>query len=135
MSTAPRKQSPRYRDRTVILDTLDHGEVTVPEPAWCTGHDDDLVGYLADITHNGPVITADVLTARYGRTPILEARITQAPHGEIRPEPLPLLAIQVDVDASVATEDGRHITQALRAAAVRLDRALDELAHLRGERR
>lgn len=134
--TAPaRKQAPRYRDRTVILQTDDHGEVTVPEPAWCIGHDDDLVGYLADITHNGPAITADVITSRYGRTQILEARITQAPHGEIRPEPLPLLHVHLDVDATVATEDGRHIAQALRAAAVRIDRTLDQLAHLRGERR
>ncbi|MFJ2949137.1 DUF6907 domain-containing protein [Streptomyces sp. NPDC087226] len=131
----PRKQSPRYRDRTVILNTLDHGEVTVPEPAWCIGHDDDLVGYLADITHNGPVITADAVTARYGRTPLLEARISQAPHGEIRPEPLPLLYVHLDVDATVATEDGRNLTRALRAAANRLDRALDELTHLRGEGR
>ena len=131
----PRRQSPRYRDRTVILQTLDHGEITVPEPAWCIGHDDDLVGHLADITHNGPVITADVLTARYGRTPFLEARLTQAPHGVKQPEPRPLLALRVDVDATVATEDGRHLTRALRAAAARLDRALDELTHLRGERR
>lgn len=131
----PRRQSPRYRDRTVILQTLDHGEVTVPEPAWCIGHDDDLVGHLADITHNGPVITADVLTARYGRTQILEARISQAPHGELRPEPLPVLYFHLDIDATVATEDGRHLTRALRAAAARLDRALDELTHLRGGRR
>ncbi|GGV86804.1 hypothetical protein GCM10010294_67900 [Streptomyces griseoloalbus] len=131
----PRKQSPRYRDRTVILDTVDHGEVTVPEPAWCVGHDDDLVGYLADVTHNGPTITAAAVTARYGRTQILEARTTQAPHGEIRPEPLPLLYVHLDIDATVATEDGRHLTRALRAAAARIDRALDELAHLRGERR
>ena len=126
----PRKQSPRYRDRTVVLDTLDHGEVTVPEPAWCIGHDDELVGYLADIGHNGPAITA-----RYGRTPLMEACITQAPHGELRPEQLPVLAVHLDIDATVDSEDGRHLARALRAAAARLDRALDELALLRGERR
>jgi hypothetical protein len=130
----PRRQSPRYRDRTVVLQTIDHGEVTVPEPAWCIGHDDDLVEYLADITHDGPVITADATTTRYGRERIMEARISQAPHGEIRPEPLPLLHVHLDVDATVATEDGRNLTRALRAAAARNDRALDELAHLRGER-
>jgi hypothetical protein len=132
--TEPRKQAPRYRDRTVILDTIDHGEVTLPEPAWCIGHDDDPVGYLADITHNGPAITADATTAQHGRLHILEARITQAPHGSIRPEPLPLLTVHLDIDATVATEDGRNLTQALRTAAHRIDRALDGLAHLRGER-
>ncbi|MER6147978.1 DUF6907 domain-containing protein [Streptomyces hirsutus] len=135
MSTAPRRQDPRYRDGTVILQTLDRGEVVVPEPAWCRGHDDDLVGYLADVTHNGPVIRADAVTARYGPLQVLEARITQAPHGEIRPEPLPLLAIHVDVEVTVAVEDGRNLTQALRAAAARIDRALDEVARLRGDRR
>ncbi|MBL3670181.1 hypothetical protein JL475_30220 [Streptomyces sp. M2CJ-2] len=135
MSTAPRKQSPRYRDRVVVLDTLDSGEVTVPEPAWCVGHDDDTVGYLADITHNGATTTVAAVTARYGHLPVMDARITQAPHGQQQPELLPLLAIRVDVDATVDLEDGRHLTQALRAAAVRIDRALDEVARLRGERR
>ncbi|MBL3670252.1 hypothetical protein JL475_30610 [Streptomyces sp. M2CJ-2] len=135
MSTAPRKQSPRYRDRVVVLDTLDSGEVTVPEPAFCIGHDDDTVGYLADITHNGPTVTAAAVTARYGHLPVMDARITHAPHGQVLPEPLPLLAIRVDVDATVAIEDGRNLAQALRSAAVRIDRALDEVARLRGDRR
>lgn len=131
----PRKQDPRYRDGTVILHTLDVGEVTVPEPAWCRGHDDDTVGYLADITHDGPVVQADTVTGRYGRLIVMRAHITQAPHGQVRPEPLPLLAIRVDVDATVATEDGRNLARALHSAATRIDRALNEVAHLRGERR
>ncbi|MEF9903693.1 DUF6907 domain-containing protein [Streptomyces sp. P9-A2] len=135
MSTQPRRQDPRYRDGVVVLQTLDRGEVVVPEPVWCRGHDDDLVGHLADVTHNGPAIRADAVTAQYGPLQVLEARITQAPHGEIRPEPLPLLAINVTVDATVGVEDGRHLTQALRAAAVRIDRALDEVARLRGDHR
>lgn len=130
-----RKQSPRYRDRSVILDTVDRGEVTVPEPAWCIGHDNERVGHFTDITHNGPFITADAVTAQYGHAQIMEARITQAPHGTIRPEPLPLLYVHIHVDATVAIEDGRNVTRALRAAAARIDRALDGLAHLRGERR
>jgi len=135
VSTAPRRQDPRYRDGVVVLQTIDRGEVVVPEPAWCRGHDDDLVGHLADVTHNGPVIRADAVTARYGALQVLESRITQAPHGEIRPEPLPLLFVHLAVDATVAVEDGRHLTQALRAAAVRIDRALDEVARMRGDRR
>ncbi|PWJ02410.1 hypothetical protein DKG34_38705 [Streptomyces sp. NWU49] len=130
-----RKQDPRYRDGTVILQTLDQGEVTVPEPAWCRGHDDDLVGYLADVTHNGPTTTARTVTARHGHMQVMEARITQAPHAKEQPEPLPLLAIHVDIDATVATEDGRHLAQALRVAARRIDRTLGDLARLRGEKR
>ncbi|GAB3169881.1 DUF6907 domain-containing protein [Streptomyces incanus] len=134
MSTAPRRQDPRYRDGVVILLTLDRGEVVVPEPAWCRGHDDDLVGHLADVTHNGPAVRADAVTAQYGPLQVMEARISWAPHGQVQPEPAPLLAIRVDVEVTVAVEDGRHLAQALRAAAVRIDRTLDEVARLRGDR-
>lgn len=107
----------------------------MPEPAWCVGHDDELVGYLADLTHNGPSTTAGAVTARYGRIPVLEANITHAPHADKQREQAPLLSIRVDVDANVAPEDARHIAQALRVAAVRLDRAITGLDHLRGEQR
>ncbi|WP_329471701.1 hypothetical protein OIE75_20360 [Streptomyces sp. NBC_01723] len=133
---APRTpQDPRYSQGSVTLQTLDQGEVTVPEPAWCVGHDDELVGYLADLTHNGPSTTAGAVTARYGRIPVLEANITHAPHADKQREQAPLLSIRVDVDANVAPEDARHIAQALRVAAVRLDRAITGLDHLRGEQR
>ena len=41
--------------RTITLHTADHGEITIPEPAWCIGHpnhrpDDQ----RADILHQGP---------------------------------------------------------------------------------
>ncbi|MFC7892705.1 DUF6907 domain-containing protein [Streptomyces sp. NPDC057381] len=129
------KQDPRYGEGTVTLQTLDHGEVTVPEPAWCVGHDDDIVGHLADTTHNGAIVTTDATTSRHGQMRIMEAQLIQAPHGELRPEPLPLLSIRVDLDATVATEDARSISRALRVASVRLDRAIAGLAHLRGEKR
>lgn len=133
--TPPRiPQNPQYGQGTVTLQTLDQGEVTVPEPVWCRGHDEEIVGFLGDITHNGAAVTADVVTTRDGRTCIMAAQITQAPHGRHR-ETLPLMSIRVDVDTLATTEDARNISQALRVAALRLDRATADLAHLRGEQR
>ncbi|MHC3391316.1 DUF6907 domain-containing protein [Streptomyces lavendulocolor] len=40
--------------RTVTVPTLDHGTITIPEPAWCTGHTGHQPGYRVDITHTGP---------------------------------------------------------------------------------
>ncbi|MFF4823156.1 DUF6907 domain-containing protein [Streptomyces sp. NPDC001312] len=136
MSTQPpAMQDPRYGQGTVTLQTLDHGEVVLPEPAWCCGHDDDQVGYLADVTHNGRPVRADVSTERYGLAEVMEAFITQAPHAVLQPELQPLLAVRIDVDMTVAPADGRKLAQALRVASLRIERALNEVARLRGERR
>ncbi|MGX1512215.1 DUF6907 domain-containing protein [Streptomyces collinus] len=129
-------QDPQYGQGSVTLKTLDHGEVTVPEPAWCVGHDNEIVGHLADLTHNGPAATAGAVTARYGRIPVLDdVHITQAPHAVQQREPAPLLSIRLEVDVTVVPEDARHITQALRVSIARIGRAIADLAHLRGEQR
>ena len=61
--------------RTITLPTSDHGDVTLPEPAWCIGHPnhrpDDL---RADILHRGP----DVTLAFRGRR-IMDASLAQSP--------------------------------------------------------
>lgn len=45
-------------NRTVTLPTLDAGEVTLPEPAWCIGHPDHQPNdHRADIHHRGPDVT------------------------------------------------------------------------------
>lgn len=66
--------------RTVTINTLDHGPVTIPEPAWCIGaHPDG--GYRADILHAGP----DVALAFHGRH-ITDASLVQSPFaGATRP--------------------------------------------------
>lgn len=65
--------------RTVTLATADHGDVTLPEPSWCTGHPrhrpDD---YRADILHQGPAVT---LTFRGHH--IADASLVQSPFTEI----------------------------------------------------
>lgn len=40
-------------ERTVTLATLDHGQITLPEPSWCIGHG-DAPQYRVDISHTGP---------------------------------------------------------------------------------
>lgn len=39
-------------DRTVTLQTLDHGLITIPEPEWCTGHTGH-AEFRVDTTHTG----------------------------------------------------------------------------------
>ncbi|MFE3123899.1 DUF6907 domain-containing protein [Streptomyces hydrogenans] len=38
----------------VTVQTSDHGAVTLPEPAWCTGHAVRVPGHRVDLTHTGP---------------------------------------------------------------------------------
>ncbi|RPE44139.1 hypothetical protein EDD90_7369 [Streptomyces sp. Ag109_O5-1] len=125
------KQDPRYREGTVTLDTVDHGEVTVDEPAWCIGHDDDTVGYLADVTHNGAPVTAPIVTGRYGPSKIMTARISHAPHAVELPEPFPLLSVELDAHGDLDPADGHNLARALRLAAVRVERLVAELEAVR----
>ncbi|MFF7754345.1 DUF6907 domain-containing protein [Streptomyces sp. NPDC007971] len=63
--------------RTVTLPTADHGNVTLTEPSWCTGHV-SLPGDLrADILHQGP----DTVLAFHGYR-IGEAGLVQSPFAE-----------------------------------------------------
>ncbi|MGW0372444.1 DUF6907 domain-containing protein [Streptomyces coeruleorubidus] len=131
----PEGQQPRYGDGVVTLQTIDQGEVVEPEPAWCLGHDDEPVGHFADITHDGRPITAHAVTASHGQIEVAHGYITHAPHGVLQPEPHPVLYIALDLHDSFGPEDGRHVTRALRVAATRFDRALADLARMRGESR
>ncbi|HEY9414231.1 MAG TPA: hypothetical protein VIQ30_05695 [Pseudonocardia sp.] len=126
-----RMQRPRYGDGTVTLATVDRGEVTVDEPAWCTGHDDETVGHFADITHNGPDIVAPIVTAKYGPSQIMTARISHAPHAEAQPEPFPLLAFELDGHGDLDPADGHELARALRLAAARVDRLAVNLNRIR----
>ncbi|MGW3114440.1 DUF6907 domain-containing protein [Streptomyces sp. NPDC001091] len=65
--------------RTVTVPTEDHGDVTLPEPDWCTGHADEQehVGHRVDISHGGP----DVELVFRGRA-LTYACLTQSPFAE-----------------------------------------------------
>ncbi|MFF4166893.1 DUF6907 domain-containing protein [Streptomyces sp. NPDC001741] len=39
--------------RTVTVPTLDHGDITIPEPDWCTGHQGARPQYRSDLGHTG----------------------------------------------------------------------------------
>ncbi|MEU8676806.1 hypothetical protein [Streptomyces sp. NPDC048560] len=40
--------------RTVTVQTIDHGDVTIPEPSWCADSHDHQPEALCDIGHRGP---------------------------------------------------------------------------------
>lgn len=127
----PVRQPPRYGNGTVTLDTFDHGDVTVPEPTWCAGHEWQPNPHRADITHNGVHVKTSASTWNHGLVEVMDAYISHAPYGELHDEPHPLLALALDVQMDATPEDGRKIAQALRVAALRVDRAADEAERLR----
>jgi hypothetical protein len=132
--TEPRRQSPRYRDGAVVLDTLDCGEIITAEPAWCTGHDDELVVHLADITHNGRHVTASAET-EHGTVDILDAHLSHAPYGQLQPEPHPVVAVSIGIENAFTVEDGRQVAHGLHVAGLRLARLVADAGRLqRGER-
>jgi hypothetical protein len=66
---------------TVTVSTLDHGDVTVPEPFWCTGVH-PAGGYRADIAHDGEEVALVVDTACHGEVRVLSAALYQGPFSE-----------------------------------------------------
>ena len=62
--------------RTVTLPTVDHGNVTLPEPSWCAGHaHHDPETARVDLIHAGPVIDCTHLG-----TELFSAELVQAPY-------------------------------------------------------
>lgn len=117
-------QQPRYGDGTVTLTTLDHGEITIPEPAWCTGHDGEQIVHRADVTHVGATVTGE-----YQGVEFLPVRLAWAPFAERQAE---LLA---DVDEFPGMDAGelRDFADAVAAHAGHLHTKANELDRLRGE--
>ena len=73
--------------RTITLTTEDYGPVTLPEPAWCRGHDDHQPGaYRSDLTHYSP---ETVLT--FDGAELFRVMVTESPHAT-RPEDRPICA-------------------------------------------
>ncbi|MCX4578136.1 hypothetical protein OHB41_34100 [Streptomyces sp. NBC_01571] len=67
--------------RTITLPTADHGDVTLPEPSWCIGHESTPGDRRADILHQG----ADVELVFHGHvfdtTGLVEAPFAELPGG------------------------------------------------------
>lgn len=126
-------QDPRYGEGTVTLTTTDRGEVTIPEPTWCKGHQGELVGRLSEVSHDGPEILAVVETADAGEVPLMRANLTHAPFLEIQPEPHPVVYVEALEAASFDAEGlrqvaatGRAYLGQLEALAVQLDALAEE---------
>ncbi|MFD9255975.1 DUF6907 domain-containing protein [Streptomyces bottropensis] len=64
--------------RAVTLATVDHGNVTLPEPTWCVGHDDHVPVHRSDLTHYGPETSLAFRGAVLHRV-----RIGQAPFAKL----------------------------------------------------
>lgn len=117
--------------RTVTIDTVDHGTVVLPEPAWCTGHGWQPNPYLADVTHYSVPVKASAMTEGDGLVELLVARISHAPYSVQQPEPHPVVALVLDVEGTFSAQDTAKVAQGLRAAAMRLERLVGEAERLR----
>jgi hypothetical protein len=61
---------------TITLATADHGDVTLPCPAWCAGHTHhDPESLRVDIVHAGPTVDC----THHGHT-LLSAELVQSPY-------------------------------------------------------
>lgn len=129
----PIRRAPRYGDGTVTLETVDHGDVTVPEPAWCIGHGWQPNPNRADITHNSTRVKAAAMTDGAGRVHLLHAYISHSPHLEIRPEPYPVVSVQLECVEDFEAEDIPQLIDGLKSAERVLKNIAAEAIRLRGE--
>ena len=129
----PVRRAPRYGDGTVTLQTVDAGEVTVPEPAWCIGHSWQPNPHRADITHNSTRVKAAATTDGAGRVHLLHARISHSPYLEIEPEPHPVVSVDLGCTEDFTAEDIPQLAEGLRSAARVLENVAAEAIRLRGE--
>ncbi|MGW5335039.1 DUF6907 domain-containing protein [Streptomyces bauhiniae] len=114
--------------RTVILSTVDHGEVTLPEPDWCEGHDGHEPQHLADLTHASP----DVILGPAG-LPVGYAEIYQGPCAEVDSREVRASA-QLDFETSaggLSPTDLYDLAAAMDTAADQLRDLADRLTRIR----
>jgi hypothetical protein len=122
----------RFLDsRTVTVDTVDHGQVQLDEPAWCIGHGTEMgvEVHRDDITHNSVRVKAGAVTESKGWVPMLTAYISWAPFREL----VPVISLVLDAEGDFPAEDGRNVAEGLRVAASRIEQIATEAIRLRGE--
>ncbi|MGW4139352.1 DUF6907 domain-containing protein [Streptomyces mirabilis] len=101
--------------RTVTLQTIDHGPITVPEPGWCRGHEGEPPCYRSDITHNTTMVRTAATTDRHGRVQLLQAYISHAPYLEQSAEPYPVVSVVLDCERDFVAEDIPQLIEGLRS--------------------
>lgn len=109
--------------RTVTVLTLDHGDVTLPEPAWCAGHPEGPAAYRADVHHAVPVPVPDGLVD-------MDVELVAFPYGSV---PVPVsVYVGIVVPAMTLDPDGlRDYAAGLTERAALLVELADRLAVLR----
>jgi hypothetical protein len=116
-------------NRTITLPTLDHGDLTVPEPAWCTGHADHVPCHLVDLTHTGP----EHAFAFEGHT-LLVAMLSQDPYAtDPARHKTGLYVEQTGYAATLDYAGLRMLAAALTVHAMHLRTLADELAAIQVE--
>ncbi|MCB5166031.1 hypothetical protein LG634_14445 [Streptomyces bambusae] len=111
--------------RTVTVHTIDHGPVTLPEPAWCTGHAEAPAEYRSDVHHAGPEIVRG-----YNGRAVLSAELVEFPFGQQPIKP----SVHVELYVPAATLDPPELealAAVLTEAAVELRQLALRLAVLR----
>ncbi|MGW2169015.1 DUF6907 domain-containing protein [Streptomyces sp. NPDC001705] len=98
--------------RTITVPTVDHGDVTVPEPFWCTGHHPP-GGYRADLAHEGEELALVVETPCHGPLRALSAALYQAPFSSTQTG----VVVAVEFGEPFTTESHDYNSQDLAALA------------------
>jgi hypothetical protein len=112
--------------RTVTVPTIDHGDVTIPCPAWCVGHGGQRPEYRSDISHTGP----EQHLGPAGR-PLLVALLTQHPFSSGAQE-IGLHVDPVDFTSTYSPAELDQLAAGLVEAAAQLRHQARWLAVLRG---
>ncbi|MGW7343996.1 DUF6907 domain-containing protein [Streptomyces sp. NPDC054854] len=115
--------------RTVTVPTLDHGPVTMPEPAWCAGHTGQGPEYRADLHHAGP---EQLLVFR--DEPLWLAQFVQYPYGT-GPRETGLYVTDTGFARTLDPADLLGLAAALAEHTAELRTLAVRLAHLRGDAR
>lgn len=113
-------------ERTVILQTTDHGPVTLVEPSWCCGHQDHLPEERSDLAH-----TSEDVILKWRGIPLSYACLDQAPYAAVASRD-----VHISVSLTGTAMDAREVYElaaALDTYADRLRRLADQLLVIRAE--
>lgn len=114
-------------ERTVTLPTIDHGDVTLPEPSWCAGHPNPHPQYHTDLTHYGP---EHRLT--FNGEPLFVLMLTQSPLSERASRDLAAYVEQSSYTGDFDPAGLYDLAAALDHAADQLRAFADQLAAILG---
>ncbi len=118
-----------HPSRKVTVPTCDHGPVTIWEPDWCKGTEQEHQpgGYRVDIMHASPDYEFTTSTSR-GTAVVLRALFEQRPFTERPPGHVPFVNVEMDgAWYPHGSDDLRRLSGSLTAHADRLRELADHL--------